>query len=260
MAFSQQRKIICITGASAGIGAAAALRFAQDGHTLILGARRFEKLQAIAKECEKAGAKGVHCFSLDVTSPASVAQFAEAALRTSADCIAVLLNNAGLALGIDQVKDGQMEEWSQVIDTNLTGVLRVTRALLPSMVERKSGHLLFLSSIAAHQVYEGGAVYAATKHAIRALAQTLKLELNGLNIRVSTIDPGMVETDFSVVRFKGDKARADNVYKGLQPLTAADIADCMAYMVNVPAHVNIDQLIITPVAQASAFKVARNST
>lgn len=250
-------KTICISGASAGIGAAAAFRFAKDHHTLILGARRTDKLKEVAEECLNLGARAVHCLDLDVTSGASVDAFAKKALDLSNNRIDVLLNNAGLAVGTDHIKDGKVDDWELVINTNVVGLLRLTRAILPSMVSLNSGHLLFLSSIAAHQVYEGGAVYAASKHAVRAIAQTLKLELNGKNIRVSTIDPGMVETDFSMVRFSGDAEKAKSVYRGMQPLTGADIADCLAYIVNAPAHVNIDQVILTPVAQATVYKVSR---
>jgi 3-hydroxy acid dehydrogenase/malonic semialdehyde reductase len=253
----KQIKTICITGASAGIGEACAKTFAKGGHQLIIGARRAEKLKTLESELKKLGASGVLSLQLDVTDAASVAEFAGATLEYCHGKLDVLVNNAGLAFGTDHVKDGNLDDWQTMIDTNVMGVLRVTRKLLPAMVDQNAGQLVFLSSIAAHQVYEGGAVYCATKHAVQAIAKTLKLELNGTNIRVNTIDPGMVQTEFSKVRFKGDLEKAEKIYKGLKPLTSEDIANCIEFIVSCPPHVNIDEMIVMPVAQATVYKVNR---
>lgn len=245
------KKSICITGASAGIGEACARDLAAKGHRLILGARRLDKLKTL----ESLG--DVHIATLDVTSEASVKEFCNFTLNSTDGKLDVLINNAGLALGVDDVADGNLEEWQHVIDVNITGVLRITRAFLPGMKALKHGHLLFLSSIAAHQVYPGGAVYCATKHAIRALGATLKLELNGTGIRVSTLDPGMVETEFSAVRHRGNLEKAESTYKGMTPLTPKDIAECASFVIERPAHVNIDEMIIMPTDQATVYKVHR---
>ena len=245
------KKTICITGASSGIGEACARELADKGHLLILGARRVDKMQELAR------LGNIHCASLDVTDDASVRSFVHFAMEAAHGKIDVLINNAGMALGVAPIAEGALEEWQRVIDVNVTGVLRVTRAFLPKMIEHRDGLLLFLSSIAAHQVYPGGGVYCATKHAIRALAATLKLELNGTGIRVSTLDPGMVNTEFSTVRHHGNKQKADATYHGMTPLTPEDIAACATFVIERPAHVNIDQMIIMPTDQATVYKVHR---
>jgi serine 3-dehydrogenase len=168
-----------------------------------------------------------------------------------------LFNNAGLALGVDHVAKGVISDWQVMLDTNVTGLLRVTRAFLPKMIEANHGHVINMGSIASHVVYEGGSVYCATKHAVRAITKTLRLELNGTPIRVSLIDPGMVETDFSLVRFKDDAERAKNVYKGVTPLTARDIAECVWFTAARPPHVNIEEIVVMPVDQAAPHKVNR---
>jgi len=246
---------IVITGASSGIGEACALAFAREGRSLVLGARRTERLEAVAKACRKAGAPDVEVLSLDVKSLQSVTAFADAANALEP---AVLINNAGLAKGRDAVAELRDEDLTEMIDVNVTGFLRVARAFLPGMIARKSGHVVNLGSLAGRQVYEGGAVYCATKYAVRAVTQTLRLELSGTGIRVTEIAPGLVETEFSIVR-TGDAGKAKAVYQGIEPLTASDIADCVTWAVSRPAHVNIGEIVLTPTAQASVSKVSRRT-
>ncbi len=249
-------KIICITGASSGIGAATAELLAEKGHHLILGARRFERLEEMAPKLLKMGAASVFSHRLDVRDEASVKAFCEAA-QSKHGHIDVLLNNAGMVIGNAPVAQGDINEWSTIIDTNVMGVLRLTRLLLPEMIRRKNGQIVMLGSIAGHQVYEGGSAYCASKFALQAITKTLKLELNGTGIRVSTIDPGMVETEFSLVRYKQDKEKAKSVYAGLTPLTGRDIAECIEFVISRPAYVNIDDIIIMPTAQATVYKTYR---
>ncbi len=222
-----------------------------------MGARRTQTLEQQKAKLLELGAHSVDCISLDVSQDQSSNNFCEEVLQLTQGNIDALINNAGLAIGTDHLSKGDLSEWQTVIDTNITGVLRVTRGLLPAMIESKSGHLFFLSSIAAHQVYEGGSVYCATKHAVKALAKTLKLELNGTGIRVTTIDPGMVETEFSVVRFRGNQSKADQTYAGMTPLTAKDIAECVQFAYQRPQHLNIDEMILMPTDQATVYKVHR---
>jgi len=243
--------LVVITGASSGFGAASALRFAALGHPLYLGARRVERLREVAARCREAGAPQVEIRQLDVRSKESIDAFA-AAVGTPD----ILLNNAGLALGrdtVDQVKD---EDLLGMVETNVVGLVRVTRALLPRMIAAKRGHVINLGSYAARGVYEGGAVYAATKHGVRVISETLRLELSGTNIRVTEIDPGLADTEFSIVRL-GDPEKAKAVYRGIDPLTADDVADAIVWVATRPAHVNIAELVLTPTAQASLTKVHR---
>jgi 3-hydroxy acid dehydrogenase/malonic semialdehyde reductase len=242
--------LVVITGASSGIGKATALGFAKLGHSLVLGARRAEKLSEAAEACRKAGAADVKALPLDVTDLASITAFAKAAGTPE-----ILINNAGMARGresIDKLEDADIVD---MIDTNVTGLLRVSRAFLPGMIAVKRGHVVNLGSYAAHGVYEGGVVYSPTKHAVRAISQTMRLELSGTGLRVTEIDPGLVETEFSVVRHRGDEGQAKNVYKGFTPLTAADIAEVIVWAATRPAHVNISEVVLTPVAQSSLTKV-----
>jgi len=250
---------IVITGASAGIGKACAEAFGKSNYRLILGARRTSLLEEQKENLLKLGAPSVDCLALDVSNNESTAKFCTQVLELTSGSIGALINNAGLAIGVDHISKGDLTVWETVINTNITGVLRVTRGLLPAMIESQSGHLFFLSSIAAHQVYEGGGVYCATKHAVKALAKTLKLELNGTGMRVTTIDPGMVETEFSVTRFRGDKSKADSTYTGMTPLTGKDIAECVLFAFERPAHLNIDEMILMPTDQATVYKVSRKS-
>lgn len=249
-------KVAVITGASAGIGAATAEVFAEMGWHLVLGARRLERLEALKAPLTKKGAASVTALSLDVRDEKSANAFAAAALERHG-APDVLLNNAGLVIGMDRVADGNTSDWETILDTNVMGVLRVTRAFLPTMIKAAKGHVVMLGSIAGHQAYEGGSVYCASKFALQAITKTLKLELNGTPIRVSTIDPGMVDSEFSLVRFQQDEAKAKSVYKGLTPLSPRDIAECIVFCATRPAHVNIDGIVVMPTAQATVYKVSR---
>lgn len=246
-------KTIVITGASSGIGAATARAFARIGWQVVAGARRVDKLQELALEFKDTQ---FHSIPLDVCERQSVANFASEISKKFPDGIDVLVNNAGLAIGTDRLSDGNEEDSDQVMETNVMGLLRVTRALLPRMIEHQKGHIINMGSIAGFLVYEGGGVYCASKHAVRAITKTLRLELNGTPIRVTSIDPGMVETEFSNIRFN-DPEKAKSVYKGMTPLTGEDIADCILWSVLRPAHVNIDEIVVMPVDQAAPHKVNR---
>jgi len=243
--------LVVITGASSGFGEASALAFAKLGHPLFLGARRVERLLAVANACQKAGAPKATAHVLDVRSKESIEAFSVAAGTPE-----ILLNNAGGALGRDPVDKVRDEDLLGMIEANVIGLVRVTRALLPRMMAAKKGHIINIGSYAAHGVYEGGGVYAASKTAVRVLSQTLRLELSGTNIRVTEMDPGLAETEFSLVRL-GDADKAKAVYQGFKPLSAEDVADAVVWVATRPPHVNISEVVITPTAQASLTKVHR---
>jgi NADP-dependent 3-hydroxy acid dehydrogenase YdfG len=243
-------RVAVVTGASSGIGEATARALAHVGFRLVLGARRDDRINALAKEL---GGRALH---LDVMDLASIEAFARAIDREFGK-VEVLINNAGLAAGLDPVASGSDADWSQMLATNVLGLLRVTRAMLPSLRRAASSHIVNLGSVAGFEVYPGGVGYTASKHAVRAITRTLRLELVGEPIRVTEVAPGMVETEFSLVRFKGDEARAAAVYKGMEPLTAADVAECIVWVVTRPPHVNIDELVVRPLAQATTRDVAR---
>jgi len=243
--------LVVITGASSGFGAATALRFARLGHPLYLGARRVQRLVEVARRCQEAGAPKAEARTLDVRSKESIEAFCAGAGTPE-----ILLNNAGLALGRDNLAGMKDEDLLGMVETNVIGLVRVTRGLLPRMIAARRGHVINLGSYAARGVYEGGAVYAATKHGVRVISETLRLELSGTNIRVTEIDPGLAETEFSVVRL-GDEQKAKSVYAGMQPLSADDVADAIVWAATRPAHVNISEIVITPTAQASLTKVHR---
>ncbi|AHE67967.1 SDR family oxidoreductase [Legionella oakridgensis] len=252
-------KIVLITGASSGIGKACAKQFAYAGARLLLCARRLELLHAFAAQLREEYAVDVHVFKLDVCQHSQVME-ALNDLPASWRNIDILINNAGLASGLEAVQHADVSDWEKMIDTNVKGLLYVTRAVLPQMVERNSGHVINIGSIAGHQVYPKGAVYCATKHAVMALSQGFRQDLLGTKIRVSSVDPGAVETNFSLVRFKGDKERATAVYEGMEPLSPDDIADAVFYCATRPAHVNINEIIILPTDQASATMISRHSS
>jgi len=235
-----------VTGASSGIGAATARALCAEGARVLLAARRVERLRALARELP-----GSVALKLDVRESDAV----RAALEPYAIDIAVA--NAGLALGTERLQSGDPSDWSVVIDTNIKGVLHVIRAVTPGMVERGRGDLVLLGSVAGRQVYPGGNVYCATKHAVRALYEGLRLDLAGTGLRFSTVDPGLVESEFSEVRFKGDSARARQVYQGFQPLQPADVAEAIRWIVTRPRHVNVGELVLWPTAQASTTQVQR---
>jgi len=245
-------KIVFITGASSGIGAATALAFAEEGARLLLAARRTPKLKETAEEALECGAEAVHCVELDVRDKREVQNVIDALPEEWAH-IDVLVNNAGLSRGLDKLYMGLPEDWDEMIDTNVKGMLYVTRAVVPGMVVRGHGHVVNMGSTAGEITYPNGAVYCATKAAEKSLNDGLREDLLGTPVRVTSIDPGMVETDFSLVRFHGDKERAAKVYKGLTPLAPEDIADAIVWAVSRPAHVNIARVSLTSIHQANSL-------
>lgn len=232
------------------------MAFGAQGAKLLLGARRRERLEETAAAAQKAGAPEAHAQALDVAQTASVEAFA-AWVRTKCSQVDVLINNAGGAHGLDPVAKGRDEDWEAMIQSNVLGLLRVTRAVLPLMQNNTGATILNIGSIAGQTAYEGGAVYCGAKAAERLITQTLRLELNGTGIRVGSVNPGLAETEFSNVRFKGDTARAERVYEGTIPLVAQDIAEALVWIASRPAHVNIDELVIKPTDQAAIHKVHR---
>ena len=242
------RGVAVVTGASSGIGAAAAARLASEGFDVVLGARRVERLDDVASSIGPAS----RALELDVTDPASVDAFCGAI-----DDCRLLVNNAGGALGRDAVADADEAQWTTMYESNVLGVMRMTKALLPKLIASGDGHVITIGSIAGIEPYPGGAGYNAAKHAVRAVMDVLRMELLGRPVRVSEIDPGMVEAEFSVVRFGGDEHAAAKVYEGMTPLTADDIADCIAWVATRPSHVDIDQIVVRPRDQARATMVHR---
>ena len=240
-------RVAVVTGASSGFGEATARRLRQDGYDVYVGARRMDRLRKLAEET------GVRAFPLDVREARSVEAFASEVTRCD-----VLVNNAGGALGLEPLAEAREEHWRTMWESNVLGLMLVTRAFLPRLEESGSGHIVNIGSIAGFETYAGGGGYTAAKHAVRAISRTLRVELLGRRIRVTEIDPGLAETEFSIVRL-GDAARAKKVYEGLTPLTADDVADCVSWVVSRPWHVNVDEIVIRPVAQATATQVARNA-
>jgi len=243
---SLEDKTTLVTGASSGIGAATARALCAAGARVVLAARRLERLEALAAELEQAEA-----LALDVRDEAAC----RAALAGRAFDVVVL--NAGLGRGVEKVQDGDPAEWAEMLDTNVKGVLHVARHTIGPMIARGRGDLVFLGSVAGRQVYPGGNVYCASKHAVRALYEAHRIDAAGTGVRVSTVDPGMVETEFSVVRFRGDAERAQAVYRGLTPLTPEDVADAILYVVTRPPHVNVGEVVLWPTDQASTTIVKR---
>jgi len=253
---SLKDKIVFITGASAGIGEATARAFAAQGARILLCARRADKLEKLAAALAREHGVTAHTFRLDVRDQAAVDQ-AVAAIPAEWRAIDVLVNNAGLSRGLDKLPNGLVSDWEEMIDTNVKGLLYVTRAVLPGMIERGRGHIINIGSIAGHEVYPAGNVYCASKFAVRALSKGLRLDLNGTPIRVSEVAPGMVETEFSLVRFHGDADRAGKVYQGLTPLGPDDVADAVVWCATRPLHVNVSEVVVMPTAQASTTLVHR---
>jgi NADP-dependent 3-hydroxy acid dehydrogenase YdfG len=235
-----------ITGASSGIGAATAVRLAKEGFDVVLGARRMDKLREVAE------ASGGRPLPLDVTDGGSVAAFAQEITELD-----VLVNNAGLASGLQPVGELEEDRVRLMMETNVLGLLRTTQALLPKLEAGDGGHIVNVGSIAGFETYPGGAGYTASKHAVRAISQTMRIDLLGRPIRITEVSPGMVETEFSMVRFDGDLDKAAKVYEGLKPLTGDDVADCIAWAVTRPRHVDVDEIVVRPVAQATATMVTR---
>jgi len=244
-------KTALITGATSGIGKSCAYTFASEGANLILAARRIELLEKIKSDIEKEYSVKVILIQLDVRKRKDV-EHAIAALPEEWKAIDILINNAGLARGLNKINEGNIEHWEEMIDTNVKGLLYVTRMVTPLMVSRGSGHIVNIGSIAGHEVYPSGNVYCASKFAVNALTQGMRMDLVDKNIKVTTIDPGMVLTEFSKVRFSGDGEKADKVYEGMHPLSPYDIADAVLFCVSRKANVNINEIIIMPTAQASS--------
>ena len=256
MAVSIANQTILITGASSGIGSSCARLFAQAGARLILAARRKEKLQALADELEQAYQVETLLLPLDVQNFGLVGTAIEG-LPADWRNINVLINNAGLSRGLDKQYQASIQDWEEMIDTNVKGLLYITQAVVPGMVTRKQGHVVNIGSIAARQTYPGGSVYCATKAAVKSLSEGLKIDLLGTPVRVTNIEPGLVETEFSDVRFRGDRDRAQSVYSGMTPLTPDDIADSILFAVTRPAHVNISEIFLMPTDQSSVSLVHR---
>lgn len=244
-------KTVLITGASSGIGCACAEAFADFNTKLVLTARRIERLEQLR---EKLFEKKISvCIrKLDVRDRADVLKFS-GELKENGTVPDILVNNAGLSAGLDKLHEGGFDDWDRMIDTNIKGLLNVSRAIIPLMVERNSGHVVNIGSMAGHQVYPGGNVYNATKFAVKALTEGISIDLLGTKVRVSCVSPGAVQTEFSEVRFHGDHERAAKVYQGYEPLTAADVADAVLYVVNTPEHVNVLELLLLPTAQRNIY-------
>jgi len=251
-------KWVLITGASSGFGAAAARAFGAEGAKLLLGARREDRLKQVVADSTKAGAKEGHAHFLDVSQTSSVEAFAQW-VRRHTDKLDVLINNAGGAKGMEKVAEAKDEDWEFMVQTNVLGVLRMTRACLPMMINNPGSIIINIGSIAGRVAYEGGAAYCAVKAGELKITQALRLELNGTGVRVSTVDPGLAETEFSIVRFKGDAERAKKVYEGIEPLTAEDIAETLVWVASRPPHVNIDEVLIKPTDQAAIHKIYRRT-
>jgi 3-hydroxy acid dehydrogenase/malonic semialdehyde reductase len=247
-----QDKIVMVTGASAGIGQACADAFAGAGARPILVARREERLREIAASLVDRHGVASHLVALDVRDRGAV-DAAITGLPADWAEIDILVNNAGLSRGLERVHEGTPTDWEEMIDTNVKGLLWLTRAVLPGMVARDHGHVINIGSISGHQVYAGGGVYCATKFAVTALGQGLRIDLLGTRVRCSTVDPGMVETEFSLVRFHGDRARADAVYRQFPPLQPEDVAETVLFCATRPPHVNIQEVIVMPQDQAAVY-------
>jgi serine 3-dehydrogenase len=241
-------KRVLITGASAGIGEACARQFAERGAHLLLSARRIDRVRALAERLSAEHGIEARADALDVTDRDAVAAYV-AGLADAGLVPDILVNNAGKAKGLSTLQEGALDHWDEMIDTNVKGLLYVTRAVLPLMIERDEGHVIHIGSIAGRWVYPKGAVYNATKYAVRALTEAMNIDLLGTKIRVSSVDPGMTETEFSEVRFDGDSDRAATVYAGTQPLTADDVADAVLYVANTPPHVDVLNLVLMPTVQ-----------
>ena len=242
-------KTILITGATSGIGLAAAKKLANEKNQLILCGRRQHKLDEISKELSKSAKILSLCF--DVSDKDEVNRLLED-LPKEFNTIDVLINNAGNAHGLDTIQDGSLDDWDNMFDSNVKGLLYVSRVLMPKMIEKQNGHIINIGSLAGREVYEKGNIYCATKHAVNAISKAMRIDLNKTGIKVSEINPGLVETDFSNVRFKGDSDRAEKVYQGYKALEAKDIADIIEFVISRPSHVNIADILVLPQAQATS--------
>jgi serine 3-dehydrogenase len=249
---------VLITGASSGIGAATAHAFAREKCNLLLAARRRDRIDQLARHLADKYAITAQAITLDVTKQKDV-DAALASLSTTWEQIDILVNNAGLSRGLTKLQEGDIGDWEEMIDTNIKGLLYVTRSILPGMVKRKKGHIINIGSIAGHQLYPAGNVYCATKFAVKALSEGLRLDLLGTGVRVTSVDPGMVQTEFSQVRFHGDTERAAAVYQGLQPLSADDVAEVIIFCATRPPHVDVADIIVMPTDQASVNHAHRTT-
>lgn len=253
-----KQKTALITGATSGIGYETALLLAQNNYRLIITGRRSDRLASVKNELETLSGEMVMALTFDVRSKEETEKTLNS-LPAEWKKIDVLINNAGLAAGLAPINAADVDDWETMIDTNVKGLLYVSRTVTPWMVERKSGHIINISSVAGKESYPNGSVYCGTKHAVQAISKAMRIELLPAGIKVTTIAPGAVETEFSLVRFKGDAEKAANVYKGFTPLSGKDIAETIFFVLNRPAHVNIDDLLIMPTAQASARDFYRES-
>ena len=249
-------KTILISGASSGIGMACAEHLAAQGARLILAARRQDRLQSLAADLQRCYGSEIHCLPLDVRQSQAVLQ-GLASLPVAWQAIDVLINNAGLSRGLDKQYEAPQQDWEEMVDTNIKGLIYLTQAVVPGMAARGRGHVVNVGSIAGRQTYPGGSLYCATKAAVKALSEGLKLDLLGTPVRVTNVEPGLVETEFSEVRFHGDRDRAQAVYQGTTPLTADDVAEVVAFAISRPAHVNLSEILLMPTDQASVFHVHR---
>lgn len=252
---SIQDRVALITGSTSGIGAACAKMFARSGAKLILAARRIERLEQQAIQLTQEFGISVHPLQLDVCDRSAV----ESMHLPDWASVDILVNNAGLSRGLDKLYEGSIQDWEEMLDTNIKGLLYVTRFLVPGMVQRGRGHVVNIGSVAGHQTYPKGNVYCASKAAVRVLSEGLKQDLLGTPVRVTSVDPGLVETEFSDVRFRGDAERAKTVYAGLTPLTPQDVADVVLYCVTRPPHVNVSEILVLPTDQSGATLVHRQS-
>ena len=248
-----------VTGASSGFGEAIARRLAAEGCHLALNARRADRLERLATDLRSRHGVEIETLPFDVRDRAAVQRVLGGATALL-DRLDIVVNNAGLALALEPVQEGDPADWDQMIDTNVKGLLHVTRRCLPGLVARGRGDVVTIGSVAGHQVYAGGAVYAATKFAVRAIADALRYDVLGTGVRIINVEPGLAETEFSLVRFKGDAERAKSVYKGVRPLEADDVADAVAWALSRPPHVNVQQILLMPTDQASALAVHRRSS
>ncbi len=249
-------KLALVTGASAGIGQACARRLAAEGADVALWARREERLARLGDDLEREHGVTVRIRAVDVRDRDAV-RAAAGALLEDAGPPDILVNNAGLAAGLAPIQEGDFEDWDRMIDTNVKGLLNVTRLVLPAMIERDRGHIINIGSTHGHQVYPKGNVYSASKFAVTALTEAINLDVAGTRLKVSSVDPGFVETEFSVVRYHGDEEAAAAVYQGFEPLTGDDVADAVAYMANLPPHVNAFRMVLLPTAQRNAYVTHR---
>ncbi|MDA3867992.1 MAG: SDR family NAD(P)-dependent oxidoreductase [Salinivirgaceae bacterium] len=250
------KKIALVTGATAGIGQETAGQLAATGYNVIITGRRKERLEQQAATIHEQSGAEVYTLHFDIRNREEVT-FAFQSLPEKWRKIDLLVNNAGLAAGLSHIQEGSIDDWDQMIDTNVKGLLYISRLIMPMMIENGQGHIINVSSIAGKEVYEKGNVYCASKHAVEAITKGMRVDMLPYGIRVSSVSPGMVETEFSLVRFKGDNQKADGVYEGLNPLTAADIAETIVWVASRPAHVNINDVLIMPTAQANSSNTVR---